>query len=200
MTKAKNKNFDVDNKKNESINAESKVDSIDSPDLADSVTKEDKKSSPDSKKISDLKTKYPKRLLEELRKIDYVQQYQSKFPDIKIPGYVGAWICNTPKTNWRDIFYKEGYDYLDVNEYPPVASGYSDQTGEDQFAHYAMVIPEEIYKKRQKALQEINNKRYGHILRPDKKGKQLSSSEDGMYIPAGRKVEIENKILEAPKE
>lgn len=198
MTKVKNKISDVDNKENKSMKADPNVDS---PDLADSVFKEGAKAaSPDSKKTSDLKTKYPSRTLEELRKIDYVQQYQSKFPDIKIPGYVGSWICNTPKNNWRDIYYKQGYDYLDVNEYPPIASGYADQTGEDQFAHYAMIIPEEIYKKKQKALQDMNNKMYGHILRPDKKGRRLDSSESGMYDPEGRSVRTVNQVLEAPKE
>ena len=142
-------------------------------------------------KISDLKTKYPSRALDDLRKIDFVNQYESKFPKIDRPGYITAWICDTPFKNNRDIYYAQGYDYIEG--VAPVSSGYSDITGEDRYAHFAMQIPIEIYNKKQKTIQDLNQKMYGHILKPSKEGKRIMG--DGMYDPMGREVKTVSKVI-----
>jgi len=196
--KNKNTKENLDSLKNDSIKSASTPDLSDPSDLADKAfaaaaeQAKAKKPAPKAEnKIPDLKTKYPSRTLEDLRKMDFIHQYESKFPNIERPGYVTAWICNTPNKNNRDIMYRKGYDYMEGIE--PVASGYSDQTGEDRFAHYAMQIPEEIYKKQQKALSDMTNKMYGHILKPDKKGRDIDG--DGMYDPKGREVKTVGKVL-----
>jgi hypothetical protein len=183
----------VDTIENSSSNFDSQIDPSDFSKLSDHVAEEVAKPVTFATSTPDLKTKYPSRSLEELRKIDFVHQYESRLPLIKRPGYVVAWICNTPRINYRDIFYKVGYDYLDINEYPPVSSGYSDLSGEDKYDHYAMQIPKEIYDKSQKALEEMTKKMYGHILNPDKKGRDIEG--DGMYDPKGREVKTVTKVL-----
>ena len=159
-----------------------------------SVSKQVKKSEA-PKAAVDLTIKYPSRTLEELRKIDFVHQYQSKFPKIDRPGYQIAWICNTPNADNRKTFYDQGYDYVPGVE--TVASGYSDHTGEDRYAHHAMQIPIEIYNKRQEALKTLTNKMYGHILKPSKEGTKLDRSQSGMYDPEGRSIKSVGKVLEA---
>lgn len=196
MPKAKN---NIDNKTENSINPKSPADfdTSDSPDLSssDSVAK----ATPDEPKtaqsrISDLKAKYPSRTLEDLRKIDFVNQYQSKFPKVERSGYVIAWICNTPDKNNIDLAHKAGYDLVDGIE--PVPSGYSDFTGEDRYAHYCMQIPQEIYDKKKQAERELNDKMYGHILRPKKEGTKLSRSESGLYQPEGVTVQTINRVIQ----
>lgn len=153
------------------------------------------KVTPETKK--EIFAKYPSRSLEELRKIDFVNQWESKLPKIEIPGFIVAWMCNSPNNNFRDQAYKQGYDYLDVTQYPPVSSGYSDSTGEDRYAHYAMAIPKEIYDRNQQALQDIHKRMYGDILNPDSKREERQG--DGMYNPGKRSVQTVAKVLENPQ-
>ena len=142
--------------------------------------------------------KYPSRTLEQLREIDFVNQYEGRLPKVNKPGYVMAWICNTPNKNYRDQFYKQGYDVVLENDpyyLPPVASGYSDITGEDKYAHHLMQIPVEIYDAKQKAHLEYTNKMHGNILKPDSKREDKITS--GMYNPGGRKIEKDLEVVTA---
>ncbi len=184
--------------KNKKIN--NPLDIMENKDLNDTsidlAAKKTSKKVEASNKISDLKTKYPSRTLEDLRKIDYVNQYESKFPKIERPGFVIAWICNTPNKDNRAHYYSQGYDYVEGVE--PVTSGYSDMTGEDKFAHFAMQIPVELYEKKQNALSAMTKKMYGHILKPDKKGREIDG--DGMYDPKGREVKTLAKVLTPTQE
>ncbi len=191
----------IDMINNDSITSESTAEILPATptDLADSTSPfPDSGPKKSGTKNDDLLQRYPSRTLEDLRKIDFVQQHQSKFPKVERPGFVISWICNTPNTDWRDIHYKQGYDYVPGIE--PVASGYSDQTGEDRFAHYAMQIPVEIYESKQKATQDLTSKRFDHILKPKKEGTRLSRSESGMYDPEGRIVKTVNRVLTPEQE
>lgn len=145
---------------------------------------------------NNISVKYPSRTLEELRQIDFVHQYEGKLPKVQKPGYILAWICNTPNNNYRDQFYKQGYDLVHESDpcyLPPVNSGYSDLTGEDKFAHHLMQIPVEIYEKRQKALLDLTDKMYGNILKPNSKREEKQGS--GMYNPGGRKIEEDLEVV-----
>ncbi len=138
-----------------------------------------------------LLTKYPTRTLDELRKRDYVQNFEAKLPEIIRPGFVVSWICNTPHKNYIDMAYSLGYDFIPDVE--PVNSGYATEKGE--LMHYAMQIPTEVFVANKKAEQEKTDKMYGHILKAKSKGNEDTFRGDGMYDPHGRKVETVHKIV-----
>lgn len=188
----KNKNIKImlDNKKQIDLNEDMNDLNFESNEITKVIAPNEVLDSEQKTKTSDLKKKFPSRTLEELRKIDYVHQYESRFPKIERPGYKVVWICNTPDKDNISLYHKQGYDIVD--DAPTVVSGYSDLTGEDRYLYHAMMMPIEIYEKKQKAHQDLTNKMYGHILNPDKKGKYIEG--DGMYEPKGREVKTINRV------
>lgn len=176
----------LDKLDNNSISGNSMINDV----PTDSVNEE--KKSPRLAIDPKLFAKYPTRDLEELRKIDYIMQYQAKLPEIKRDGYKVSWICNTPFKNYIDHAYNMGYSFIPDVE--PVASGWEGSDGENM--HYAMQIPLEIAEKHEKAKLAMDYKMYGHILKPDSKGNEFGFKGDGMYDPSGRKVETVKKIIE----
>lgn len=156
------------------------------------VKKEESKK--ESSQIDKLKAKFDSTRLEKLRKIDFLNQYTSKLPEVSIEGLKTAWVCDTPHNAYLQNSLKEGWIKADLDEYPPVSSGYSDQTGEDRYAHHLLAIPLEIYDRKQKAISDLTNKRHGHILNPNSNREPIQG--DGMYNPGGRKIKSVNKVIE----
>lgn len=137
-------------------------------------------------KIQDLKSKFSTEDLDKLRKIDFLNQHINKLPEVNLKnqGLVTAWICDTPKNSYRQAAKKQGYIDADLEEYPPVSSGYSDITGESKYDHHLMIIPKEIYDKKQKAISDLTNQQYGSILNPNSKKEDIQG--DGIYNPGTR--------------
>jgi len=137
-------------------------------------------------KIENLKSKFSSEALDKLRKIDFLNQHINKLPevDLRDQGLVTAWICDTPKNSYRQAAKKQGYIDANLEEYPSVSSGYSDITGESKYDHYLMIIPKEIYDKKQKVISDLTNQQYGSILNPNSKREDIQG--DGIYNPGTR--------------